>query len=164
MTTHSASLAGEFKALRDRIAVLERASLITNLNAASDTVDDLVNVASGLTSSYTSFTGAATATVNVPPSGRVLVFLSAQLVLEVDGVDPTALYVSPAFSGANTIAASDSRASWRFNTGETRSTWFYELDGLTPGTTEVTLHRKRTSSATIVAAALASHSLVVVPL
>jgi hypothetical protein len=129
---HRALFLGEDGALH----LKDSAAAVTDVGGAggSTVTEDAAEVATYEATSSGSYTDLATAgpavTIDVPASGRLLVIWSSQ-------IDNSSILVSVALSGANTVAASDSYAIIISGGGE--SMMFKCFEGLTPGSTTVTM-------------------------
>jgi hypothetical protein len=97
-------------------------------------------------------------TVTVPASGKVLVAVTSGMQATNGS---TSMFMSFALSGANTQAASDSRALILLGNNLQQSTASFVVSGLTPGSTTFTAQYKVSGSGT---ATFSNRSMFVIPL
>lgn len=158
---------GEFLDLKRRVETLERATRVPVVSTEhrgpkGATSTSVVDVLSGITESYTDFSGAVSVTVVVPPSGRVTIFLADDAYCE-SASSFHAWYAAPALSGTNVVPASDSYALRHFADGGRRSIYFAQIADLLPGETTFTMQRRHTGVAPTVAAGFSMQTLLVQP-
>ena len=133
----TSDLAANFRAIEQRLTVLERSMrLPTQRFAAAH--NPIPTFFTPTLDSYDDFDGAASLTVDVPPTGSLAVWLAAQPVIEA----PSGfylLYLAPAMTGSNEISA-DYMPALMFAEGGIypRPVWFTSFVGLNPGPTTLT--------------------------
>jgi hypothetical protein len=157
----------QFRDLERRIRILENTPRIPQVSTSprgpqGATSTSVVDVLPGMTETYTSFVGAVSVTVTVPPSGQVTVFLADDATCE-SASSFHGWYAAPALSGANVVAASDSYALRHFASGGRRSIFFAQISGLQSGETTFTLQRRHTGVAPTVSAVFSMQTLLVLP-
>lgn len=122
--------------LSARLSILERTARVTNVSGAGGIAVE--SIATSEATSSTSYTNLATigpaVTVDVTTSGSLLV------VVFCESQQPSGdtHYISPALSGANTLAAADSNAAYQISTAWVTIGRLVVITGLTAGSTTVT--------------------------